>query len=75
MGYTANMIPSFETIWSGFVAVLRRLNGETVTPGRDSDPMGDRVWARDQLTNDAGFLHGHDSMGDGGGGGGGLSGL
>ena len=46
--------------------LLRRLNGETVRPENDDDPMGDKVWARDQLTIDAGFNHGSESMGDGG---------
>lgn len=68
------MSPHLEALWTGFVTLLRRLNGETIRPEADTDPMGDRVWARDQLTNDAGFLHGPDSMGDGGAGGG-LSGL
>jgi len=55
------------------VTLLRRLNGETIQSGAESDPKGERVWARDQLTNDAGFNHGSDSMGDSGGGG--ISGL
>lgn len=57
---------SLAGIWGGFVTLLRRLNGETVQSRSDTDPMGDRVWARDQLTNDAGFNQGSDSMGDSG---------
>ena len=60
------MTVSLSGIWEGFVTLLRRLNGETVHAESETDPMGDRVWARDQLTNDAGFNHGSDSMGDGG---------
>ena len=63
------MTPWLENFWDGFVTLLRRLNGETIQSDSDNDPMGDRAWARDQLTNDAGFNHGTDSMGDGGGGG------
>jgi len=63
------MTPRLETVWEVFVTLLRRLNGETIRNGTDSDPKGERVWARDQLTNDAGFNHGSDSMGDSGGGG------
>lgn len=66
------MAQIFETLWSGFVALLRRLNGETLQRGPDADPTGDRVRALDQLASDAGFLRGPDSTGDGGGG---LSGL
>lgn len=55
------------------MTLLRRLNGETIQSGAERDPKGERIWARDQLTNDAGFNHGSDSMGDSGGGG--ISGL
>lgn len=58
---------ALSEIWGRFVLLLRRLNGETIqTEADDGNPEG-RAWARDQLTNDAGFNHGTDSMGDGGG--------